>query len=113
MAIKIPFINPNEGDFDTVSANPLGRLIATLWQTMVVLGGLLVLMNLVWGAFNWISASGDEKKIEDARNKITHAVIGMTILAASYAIMKFLEGVFGFSLININWDQIAGGSATP
>ncbi len=113
MAINNPVLQSGEGVLNEVEKNPLGRLIATLWQTMVVLGGLLVLMNLVWGAFNWISASGDEKKIEDARNKITHAVIGMTILAASYAIMKFLEGVFGFSLININWDQIAGGSSTP
>jgi len=86
-----------------VQDSPLASLIARLWRTIVILGGLLVIIYLVWGALEWITSSGDQQKLESARNKITHAIIGLGILAASFAIVMFLETVFGFSLLEITW----------
>lgn len=102
MAIINPTIG-NEGDVEKMGGKVLSPLIARLWQVMVILGGLLVLIFLIWGAFDWLSSGGDEKKLEGAKDKITNAIVGMVILAGSFAIVSLLENVFGFSIINIVW----------
>jgi hypothetical protein len=48
------------------------------------------------GAISWITSGGDKGKIEDARNKITAAVIGILILASAWALFNLVVGiVFG------------------
>ena len=77
----------------------LAFYIATLWKTIVLLGGIAFLIYLVWGALEWMTASGDKADIDKARHKITNALIGLTILVGSYAIILFVEKVFGISLL--------------
>jgi hypothetical protein len=108
MAIRNPIINEAEGTLtETASggvlASPLAGIIVRLWRTMVILGGLLVLIFLIWGAFDWLSSGGNEKKLEGAKTKMTNAVIGLVILAASWAAVGILSYVTGFDLLNIIW----------
>jgi len=98
-----PVISEEEGTIDGVAGNPLGSIIARLWQTMVVIGGLLVLLWFVWGAIDWIFSGGNEEKLKHARGRMTNAFIGLVLLVASFAIMTFLEFVFGFDLLNPVW----------
>lgn len=73
----------------------IGELINKLLNFVMVLGALLVFMYLIWGGIEWITSGGDKSKTESARNKITAAVIGLIVLAASWAILglvlKFLD----------------------
>ena len=77
--------------------------MATLWQTIIIVGGLAFLLYFLWGGLQWIMAGGDKGKIEEARGKITQGLIGLALLAASYVIVKFLEGALGMDLLNIIW----------
>jgi hypothetical protein len=77
--------------------------VATLWQTIIVVGGLAFLLFFLWGGLNWIMAGGDKGKIEESRGKITQGLIGLAILAASYVIIKFIESAIGLDLLNIKW----------
>lgn len=76
---------------------------ATLWQTIIIVGGLTFIIFFLRGGLNWIIAGGDKGKIEEARNRITQGLIGLAILAASYVIVKFLETAIGLDLLNIKW----------
>lgn len=102
-AINNPVISKKEGDYETVSANPLGPFIVRLWRTMVVIGGLVLLLFLIWGAIDWLMSEGDTEKLKNAKNKIIHALAGMGILAASYALTTLLKYIFGFDPLNITW----------
>ncbi|PIS08906.1 hypothetical protein COT75_04440 [Candidatus Beckwithbacteria bacterium CG10_big_fil_rev_8_21_14_0_10_34_10] len=102
-AIINKVIAPPEGDFETVAQNPLAPLIVRLWKTIVVLGGLALLVFLIWGAIDWIMSEGDQEKLKSARLKITHAMAGMAILAASYAIIALFKNFFGFDILNFEW----------
>jgi arginine exporter protein ArgO len=85
----------------TMSAGQgLAFYIATLWKTIVMIGGIAFLIYLVWGALEWITASGDKNDLDKARHKITNALIGLTIMVASFAIVKFVEAVFGINLLS-------------
>ncbi|MBP9670682.1 hypothetical protein KBD75_04760 [Candidatus Woesebacteria bacterium] len=77
--------------------------IATLWQTIILVGGLAFLLFFLQGGLAWITAGGDKGKIDEARNKITQGLIGLAVLAASYVIIKFIESAIGLELLNISW----------
>jgi len=77
--------------------------IATLWQTVILVGGLAFLLYFLMGGVTWITAGGDKGKLEEAKTKITQGLVGLAILAASYVIIKFIETAIGMELLNISW----------
>ena len=91
------------GSSPDASPKQFAVTIATLWQTLILVGGLAFLLYFLWGGLEWIMAGGDKGKIETARGKITQGLIGLVILAASYVIIKFLETAIGLDLLNIKW----------
>ena len=64
--------------------------LAAIWRTSIVIGALLLIMYLLWGAIAWITAGGDKAKVEQARNQLTHAVVGFAILAGTVALVTFI-----------------------
>jgi arginine exporter protein ArgO len=88
------------GDPNTTGGDALAELMARLFRTIVVVGGLALLLYLAWGGINWITAGGDKQKVEDAKSKITNAIMGMAILVATIAVAAFLSYTFGFDLLN-------------
>lgn len=91
------------GDTPTDSPGQFAITIATLWQTIIIVGGLAFILYFLWGGLQWIMAGGDKSKIEEARSKLTQGLIGLAILAASYVIIKFLQAAIGIDLLDITW----------
>ena len=85
------------------SATQFAITFATLWQTIILVGGLAFLLFFLWGGLEWITAGGDKGKLETAKGKITQGLIGLSVLAASYVIIKFIETALGMDLLNITW----------
>lgn len=77
--------------------------IATLWQTIILVGGLAFLLYFLRGGLNWILAGGDKGKLDEARAAITQGLTGLAILAASYVIIKFIQSAIGLDLLNLKW----------
>lgn len=66
----------------------IGALINQALKFVMVIAALLVFLYLIWGGIEWITSGGDKGKTESARNKITAAVIGLVVVAASFAILQ-------------------------
>jgi len=81
-------------------ADDFGSLLNAVMSFVMVIAALLVFFYLIWGGIEWITSGGDKGKTESARNKITAAVIGIIILAASFAILQLVLTFLGFSGIN-------------
>lgn len=77
-----------------------GGLINGVMSFVLVIATLLVFFYLILGAFEWITSGGDKGKTEAARNKITASIIGLIIVAASYAILTLVLQFLGFSGLN-------------
>jgi hypothetical protein len=101
--IENPVLKETEGTYTEVSKNPLAPFIVRLWRAIVIIGGLALLVFLVWGAIDWLMSEGDQEKLKNAKNKIVHALMGMGILAASYAIVQLTKYIFGFDILNLVW----------
>ncbi len=85
-----------------------GALIAQGLNIALVIGTVAVLLFLILGAIEWITAGGDSGKIQKAREKITQAVIGLVVLISTVAIMIFAQQLMG--VCTIDFGQCGGGS---
>jgi len=101
--IENPVLKEAEGTYEGVEANPLAPFLVRIWRTIVVVGGIALLLFLVWGAIDWLTSEGDQEKLKNAKSKITHAMAGMGMLAASYALVKLAEAAFGFNILQFDW----------
>lgn len=75
-------------------------LIANTWRAVILVGGLALLLYLVWGGAKWILAGSEAAKVDEAKEQITQAVIGMVVLAATVAVAFFFGEVFDMDLLN-------------
>lgn len=80
----------------------LGKLISSIISIALIIAGILTFTFLVWGGIEWLTSGGDKGKTEAARNRITAAIVGLTIVAASFAIMKLLQTFFGIDVVGGN-----------
>jgi len=69
----------------------LGQIGTKGLRAGIVIGGALALAYMVWGAIDWISSEGDKQKLENAKNKITQALIGLALIASVWAIWSLAQ----------------------
>lgn len=77
---------PNTG----IATTPIGVLAGQAIQAVLGLVGLIFFGLMVYGGFTWMTARGNDDKVEKARGIITTAVIGIVIIVSAYAITAFI-----------------------
>lgn len=77
------------------AAQPLGDLINNITSAIFVIGGILLLVYLLFGAFKYITAGGDDKATQSAKNMMTNAVVGILIMTVSFFIVRIAGTVLG------------------
>ncbi len=101
---------PTRTDYSPTSfgyQNPLGTtsvpdLISRLIRALLGVVGALFLAMFIYGGVLWSTAGGDPKRVQNAKTTLINAVIGMTIIAFSYAIVSSVLYFAG---------QVASGSS--
>lgn len=63
-----------------------GQIISNLIGGMFIIGFLIAFIYLMTGGFHWITSGGDKANLEHARNKIIHALVGLIVVASTWAI---------------------------
>lgn len=94
---------PQEMPFRTlceISGENLGNIVGPAISLIFILAILLALLYLVWGGVKWLMSGGDKTALEEARNHIVAAIIGLVVIFLSYFILNVVIGFFfpGFSL---------------
>ncbi len=85
---------PNYG-LDAAEGFGLGStgLVDTLTAIIqVLLGflGILAVLLILWGGFIWMTAAGDDSKVDKAKKMIYSGIIGIVIIFSAYAIASFV-----------------------
>ncbi|MDP3985168.1 MAG: hypothetical protein Q8P82_00230 [bacterium] len=75
-------------------------LIANIIRVALGLLGVVALLIILWGGFQWMMSQGDETKITDAKRTIINGFIGLVIILSAFAITQFilnsiLQATFG------------------
>lgn len=85
----------------------LGKLIPNGIAIGFIIGVIFFVMYFLWGGIDWIMSGGDKQKLESSRDKITHAITGLIILFALYAILRVMERVLGINILELNIGELA------
>ena len=73
----------------------IGLIINNAIKIVIMIALILVLAMLIFGALQWILSGGDKEKVAGARNRITHALIGLAILGLAFVILTVVSGILG------------------
>ncbi len=68
----------------------LAELIGTVIKTVLSFVGVIFLVLMVYAGFLWMTARGDESKIEKAQDIIRSSIIGLVIMVGAYSITAFV-----------------------
>ena len=73
----------------------IASLVNNAMPILFPIAGILVLIYLIWGGFEYMTAMGDPKKAQSGRTRITQAVIGFFIIFTAYWITQLVAFLFG------------------
>lgn len=96
LAVNIGTITPTTQVFGTI-----GGLVNVIIRNAYVAAGIITLLLLVFGGFTFIigAGAGDTKKLEQGKQAITGAVIGLIIVVTSYWIVQIIQLITGINLL--------------
>lgn len=87
---------PNEdGECENINSeassnvDELVTLVINIFSWVV---GVVAVIMIIYGGFQYITAAGDSGKVGNAKNTILYALIGLVIVALAQVIVKFVLG---------------------
>jgi hypothetical protein len=78
----------------------VNRTISFLITLMTALAGLFFLAQFFMGAFNWINAGGEAKKVQESRDRITQGIMGLVVIIVAYSVIGLISTVLGIEILN-------------
>jgi len=64
--------------------------IASIINVAMGLLGIIAVVIILIGGFQWMTAGGNEENVDKAKKRIIQGVIGLAIILASWAIARFV-----------------------
>ncbi len=64
--------------------------VANIINTLLGFLGVLAVILVIWGGFKWMTAAGEEQKINEAKKILSGGVVGLVIILLAYAITFFV-----------------------
>lgn len=72
----------------------LTSLITTISNTILLLVGVIAVLFLIIGGFQYIASAGNPEQIGKAKQTIMYAIIGIIVALLAYVVVKFILGQF-------------------
>lgn len=66
------------------------QIFVNISIAILALSGSIALLMFFYGGFTWVTSMGNPKKVEQGKEIIVRAVIGLAIIFGSYAFVNFL-----------------------
>ncbi len=67
------------------------RIIAArIIRIILELLGIIALAIIIYAGFRWMTAGGDESKVEDAKKQLVNGLIGLVIILVAFSIATFV-----------------------
>ncbi|MDD3285716.1 MAG: pilin [Patescibacteria group bacterium] len=78
------------GPYNKANENSLPTILGLVINGALSLLGVIFIILMVLAGYNWMTASGNEQRIEEAKDTIKRAIIGLVIVLGSWAIWNFI-----------------------
>lgn len=93
------------GPFNTLTeigeaASAFTSILSKIIGIMTVIAGIWFFFILIMGAFGFLTAGGDPKKIESATKRIGNGITGLIVIVLAYALISLIGRILGFNILN-------------
>lgn len=68
----------------------VSQTAVTFLNAVLGLLGIVGVTMVIWGGYQWLTAAGNEQRVERAKQILTAAVVGLVIILLSWAIVHFV-----------------------
>jgi hypothetical protein len=82
------------GGYAEANETTISSLAGTIVGAFLSLLGVIFIILMIYGGYNWMTAGGNEDKMTTAKNTIKSAIIGLIIIAGAWAIYIFISRNF-------------------
>lgn len=96
------------GSANASGPSAIGSIIGSLVGLLFIFAFVGAFLYMLLGGFDWITAGGDKTKLQGARDKITNALIGLIVVAASWAVMVLVGNFVGIDFPDLKIPTIGG-----
>lgn len=79
-----------QSTFGTTGKDSLAKMIGAGVNVVLGILGLILVVLIIYAGFLWMTAQGDTKKVDKAKDMLKQAVIGLVLVFAAYAIAQFV-----------------------
>lgn len=90
----LPFINRGGNGGGGISLF-LNNLVILIY----VAAAVVFVFMLLWGAWDFITSGGEKEKVQEARNRIMYAIIGLILFAVAVAALDLIGTFTGFTFV--------------
>lgn len=73
----------------------LQDVIKTIVNIILYVVGIIAVIMMIFGGFQYITSSGDTAKVTKAKNTILYGIVGLVIAILAYAIVQFVMNGLG------------------
>lgn len=88
-----------------------GGIVSTIISVLFAIAGLLFFVMIIISGIKMITAGADKEKFNSAKSTLTHAVIGIVIVIASYLILEIILGLLGINISVFHTSGVSIGSS--
>ena len=75
-------------------------IVSRLIGAITAVAGLAFLVYFILGGINWITAAGDQAKVDKAKKQLTDAAIGLVVVVVTYFVVGIVGTVLGIDILN-------------
>lgn len=81
---------PGKGEGIALGSEDLRTTAARIINVALGLLGIIAVVIVLIGGFEWMTAGGSEEKVGEARKRIFAGIIGIAIILSAWAITRFV-----------------------
>jgi hypothetical protein len=85
--IPLPGSELFNGQEIVITGSTLGEYVAALYVFVVSAIGILAALLIMYGGLKWLTAGGDRGRVQDAKDQISSAIIGILIAFGAYLLL--------------------------
>lgn len=87
---KLKEVGTTKGPYAEATVTSMSGMIGQVVNIFLSLLGVIFVLLMIYAGYNWMTAAGDEGKVEKAKQTITRAVIGIIITIGAYALTAYV-----------------------
>lgn len=95
-----PFGNIGSSGNSAAGMTGITNMVSAIIGALTAVAAIWFLFMLLFSGYEWMSSGGDPKKLANARDHITHAFIGMVIIAGSWSLVAIVGQFLGFNTLD-------------